>query len=110
MFVGETGIGARRGAHLRADEAARYRSRRQYGGIDLAIVQRYINFHFSVSLDLFGSELSTNAANYFSTGLKDGSRKTIAMTITADDDDANGAEAGRQFGCRERAAGAAGIE
>jgi benzoyl-CoA 2,3-dioxygenase component B len=41
-----------------------------YGGIDLSIVQKYINFHYSVSLDLFGSELSTNAANYFSAGLK----------------------------------------
>src|SRR5262249_46845817 len=41
-----------------------------HGGIDLAILQKYLNFHFSVSLDLFGSELSTNAANYFSTGLK----------------------------------------
>jgi len=42
----------------------------QFGGIDLAILQRYINFHFSVSLDLFGSELSTNAANYYGAGLK----------------------------------------
>jgi benzoyl-CoA 2,3-epoxidase subunit B len=41
-----------------------------YGGIDLSIIQKYINFHYSVSLDLFGSELSTNAANYYSAGLK----------------------------------------
>jgi benzoyl-CoA 2,3-dioxygenase component B len=43
---------------------------RPYGGIDLATLQRYINFHYTVSLDLFGSERSTNAANYFSSGLK----------------------------------------
>jgi benzoyl-CoA 2,3-dioxygenase component B len=41
-----------------------------YGGIPLDIVQRYLNFHFAVSMDLFGSELSTNAANYFTAGLK----------------------------------------
>src|SRR5258707_4225916 len=42
----------------------------EYGGIDLSMIQKYINFHYSVSLDLFGSELSTNAANYYSAGLK----------------------------------------
>jgi benzoyl-CoA 2,3-dioxygenase component B len=41
-----------------------------HGGIDLTTIQKYINFHYSVSLDLFGSELSTNAANYYSAGLK----------------------------------------
>jgi benzoyl-CoA 2,3-dioxygenase component B len=34
------------------------------------MLQRYINFHYSVSLDLFGSEISTNAANYYATGVK----------------------------------------
>ena len=38
--------------------------------ISLAVVQKYINFHYSVSLDLFGSETSTNVANYFTAGLK----------------------------------------
>jgi len=33
-------------------------------------LQRYLNFHFSVSLDLFGAETSTNVANYFGAGLK----------------------------------------
>ncbi len=42
----------------------------QFGGIDLATIQRYLNFHYSVSLDLFGAETSTNAANYFAAGLK----------------------------------------
>ncbi|MBO2450768.1 benzoyl-CoA 2,3-epoxidase subunit BoxB [Actinomadura barringtoniae] len=41
-----------------------------FGGIPLALIQRYLNFHFSVSMDLFGSETSTNAANYFSGGVK----------------------------------------
>jgi benzoyl-CoA 2,3-dioxygenase component B len=43
---------------------------RPYGGIDVATLQRYLNFHYSVSLDLFGAETSTNAANYFAAGLK----------------------------------------
>jgi len=43
---------------------------RRFGGIDLATIQRYINFHYSVSLDLFGSEISTNAANFYTMGLK----------------------------------------
>ena len=40
------------------------------GGIDAATLQRYLNFHYSVSLDLFGAETSTNAANYYAAGLK----------------------------------------
>ncbi len=43
---------------------------RPFGGINLDLLQRYMNFHFSVSLDLFGSERSTNAANYYAAGLK----------------------------------------
>jgi benzoyl-CoA 2,3-dioxygenase component B len=43
---------------------------RPYGGIDVATLQRYLNFHYTVSLDLFGAETSTNAANYFAAGLK----------------------------------------
>ena len=41
-----------------------------HGGIPLDLIQRYLNFHYTVSLDLFGSEQSTNAANYYTAGLK----------------------------------------
>jgi benzoyl-CoA 2,3-dioxygenase component B len=41
-----------------------------HGGIPLDIIQKYINFHYTVSLDLFGGETSTNAANYYTAGLK----------------------------------------
>lgn len=70
MFVGDTGVGrvVKRTCELmREHDTDRVRP---YGGIDLDLLQRYLNFHFSVSLDLFGSELSTNAANYYSMGLK----------------------------------------
>jgi benzoyl-CoA 2,3-dioxygenase component B len=40
------------------------------GGIPLNVIQKYVNFHYAVSLDLFGSETSTNVANYFTAGLK----------------------------------------
>jgi benzoyl-CoA 2,3-dioxygenase component B len=70
MFVGTTGIDrvvARTAELMRehdTDEVA------PHGGIPLDVIQKYVNFHYSVSLDLFGSEQSTNAANYFTAGLK----------------------------------------
>ena len=70
LFVGESGVGRviSRTCQLMKEHNTDIVS--EYGGIDLAIIQKYINFHYSVSLDLFGSELSTNAANYYSAGLK----------------------------------------
>ncbi|WP_141584853.1 benzoyl-CoA 2,3-epoxidase subunit BoxB [Actinomadura sp. WMMA1423] len=41
-----------------------------HGGISLDVLQKYLNFHYSVSLDLFGSETSSNVANYYTAGLK----------------------------------------
>jgi benzoyl-CoA 2,3-dioxygenase component B len=41
-----------------------------HGGIPLDVIQKYLNFHYSVSLDLFGGETSTNVANYYTAGLK----------------------------------------
>jgi benzoyl-CoA 2,3-dioxygenase component B len=40
------------------------------GAIGLPVIQKYLNFHYSVSLDLFGGETSTNVANYYTAGLK----------------------------------------
>ena len=39
-------------------------------GLDRELVRRHLNFQFAVSMDLFGSEQSTNAGNYFTSGLK----------------------------------------
>ena len=52
---------------LASDDPERLRAA---GVIDLPTVQKYINFHYGVSVDLFGQEISTNAANYFTAGLK----------------------------------------
>jgi benzoyl-CoA 2,3-dioxygenase component B len=43
---------------------------RRAGAIDLPLLQRYLNFWFSSSLDLFGSEVSSNAASSFANGIK----------------------------------------
>ena len=43
---------------------------RKLGVIDLPTIQKKANLHFSLTLDLFGNEISTNAANAFHTGLK----------------------------------------
>jgi len=70
MFVGETGIGR---VVQRTCEVMRQHTGddvRRHGAIDLPTMQKYLNFHYSVSLDLFGSEISTNAANFYTMGLK----------------------------------------
>jgi benzoyl-CoA 2,3-dioxygenase component B len=73
MFVGETGVmriiqrTCEVMRELRTDDPERLRAA---GVIDLPTMQRFLNFHYSVSLDLFGQELSTNGATYFTTGLK----------------------------------------
>ena len=70
MFVGAAGMGrvVRRTADLMKEHDTD--DIRPYGGIDVATLQRFVNFHYSVSLDLFGAETSTNAANYYAAGLK----------------------------------------
>ncbi len=70
MFVGETGIG--RVIKREAELSDRHGPDqvRQNGGIDLATIQRYLNFWFTVSVDLYGGEQSSNAADFFGSGLK----------------------------------------
>src|SRR5690606_3499654 len=43
---------------------------RKLGVIDLPTLQKKLNLHFSLTLDLFGNEISTNAANAFHAGIK----------------------------------------
>ena len=76
MFVGETGIGrtlqrtceAMKAAGIEdVDDIERVRA---LGVIDLPTMKKKLNLHYSLSLDLFGSEVSTNAANSFNAGIK----------------------------------------
>ncbi len=70
MFVGETGVGrvVKRSCELMKEDPND--DVRAQGGIDLPLLQKFINFWYSSSLDLFGGEISSNAANYFASGLK----------------------------------------
>ena len=70
MFVGETGVGRviQRSAELTKEHDTL--DVRKFGGIDLATLQKYLNFYYSICLDLFGQEKSTNAANFYSMGIK----------------------------------------
>jgi benzoyl-CoA 2,3-dioxygenase component B len=70
LFVGETGVGrvVRRTAQLMKQTPNE--DVRLSGGIPFDIIQRYINYWFSYSLDLFGGEISSNAADFFAAGLK----------------------------------------
>ena len=43
---------------------------RALGVIDLPTMQKYLNLWYSLSLDLFGGEISSNAASFFAAGLK----------------------------------------
>jgi benzoyl-CoA 2,3-dioxygenase component B len=73
MFVGESGIARilQRTAQVMAEHGITDPAEaRKYGVIDLPTLQRYLNFHYSVTLDLFGADVSSNAAIFFSTGLK----------------------------------------
>ena len=71
MFVGETGIAriVERTCQL-MKEAGFSEDVRKLGGIDLPTIQKHINLWFTLSLDLHGNEISTNAASYFANGLK----------------------------------------
>ncbi len=70
MFVGENGLGrvVLRSAQLSAENDTL--EIQKYGGIPLPMIQKWMNFHFSICLDLFGQEKSTNAANFYTMGLK----------------------------------------
>jgi len=73
MMVGVNGVArvVQRTAEVmkekKTDDPAKLRAA---GVIDLPTLQRYLNFWFSSSLDLFGAEVSTNAAAYFASGIK----------------------------------------
>jgi len=76
MFVGYTGVKriveatAKAMAGAGIEDPHDVEAVRSLGVIDLPTVQRKVNLHYSLTLDLFGSEESTNAANFFNAGLK----------------------------------------
>jgi benzoyl-CoA 2,3-dioxygenase component B len=70
MFVGESGVErvvARTAELMKEDPNGDARAQ---GGIPLEMIQKHLNLWYTLSLDLFGSEVSSNAASYFAAGLK----------------------------------------
>ena len=88
MFVGENGVSrivertcqAMREAGI--EDPYDIERVRALGVIDLPTIQKKMNLHYSLTLDLFGSELSTNAANFFNAGLKGRFKETELSTTT----------------------------
>ena len=76
MFVGETGVGrtieqtCRKMNENGIEDPYDIDRVRDLGVIDLPTIQKKLNLHFTLSLDLFGQEVSTNAANAFNAGIK----------------------------------------
>jgi benzoyl-CoA 2,3-dioxygenase component B len=76
MFVGETGVTrtilrtCQAMAEAGIGDPYDKEAVRKLGVIDLPTIQKKANLHFSLTLDLFGSEISTNAANGYHAGLK----------------------------------------
>ena len=76
MFVGESGVSrvvqrtceAMQAAGI--DDPHDIENVRNLGVVDLPTIQKKLNLHYSLSLDLFGQEVSTNAANAFNSGIK----------------------------------------
>ncbi|RLA42602.1 MAG: benzoyl-CoA 2,3-epoxidase subunit BoxB [Gammaproteobacteria bacterium] len=82
MFVGENGVGrviqrtceAMNEAGI--SDTSDIESVRKLAVIDLPTLQKKINFHYAVTLDLFGAEVSTNGAAAFTAGIKGRFRET----------------------------------
>src|SRR5437867_4045418 len=70
MFVGESGVEriVQRTAELMQQD--KNEDVTAQGGLPLDMIQRYLNLWFALSLDLFGGEISSNAASFFADGLK----------------------------------------
>jgi len=73
MFVGESGVSRviQRTCQVMKETGIEDPAElRKKGVIDLPTIQRYLNFHYSVTIDLFGADQSSNAAIFYSSGLK----------------------------------------
>ena len=70
MFVGQTGVARviERTCQVMKDHPGK--DVREYGAIPLETIQKYIHYWSSSSTDLYGAEVSSNSANFFSAGLK----------------------------------------
>jgi benzoyl-CoA 2,3-dioxygenase component B len=73
LFVGESGVARilqRTCEVMREKNLTDPAAVRAQGLIDLDTLQRFVNFHYSVTLDLYGADISSNAASFYTGGLK----------------------------------------
>ena len=73
MFVGETGVLRvcdRTASQMATNKVETMEDVRKLGLVDLPTMQKYLNLWYTLSLDLFGGEISSNAASFFASGLK----------------------------------------
>jgi benzoyl-CoA 2,3-dioxygenase component B len=70
LFVGQTGVGRVIQRTCQVMNEFPDADVTEHGAIPLEMIQRYINFWVSSSNDLYGGEVSTNASNFFRSGLK----------------------------------------
>src|SRR5208283_855027 len=73
LFVGESGVARvlqRTCQEMHDSKLTDPAQLRAHGVIDLETMQRFVNFHYSVTLDLYGAEISSNAASFYTGGLK----------------------------------------
>ena len=70
MFVGETGVDRVVARSAELLPTAPEGDLTRVGAIPIDTIQKYINLWFSLSSDLFGGEISSNAADFFASGLK----------------------------------------
>lgn len=70
MFVGQTGVGRVIERTCQVTKENPGRDVKDFGAIPFEVIQKYINFWTSSSTDLYGAEVSSNSANFFSAGLK----------------------------------------
>lgn len=77
MFVGESGVARilERTCEILKEAKGLSEDVRRAGGIDLPTIQKHLNAWYSLSLDLHGSEISTNASTYFANSLKGRARE-----------------------------------
>src|SRR5260370_35068327 len=68
LFVGETGVD--RIVQRCGELAAAGKDARKEGAVPFELIQKYLNLWFSLSLDLFGGEVSSKAPDVFAAGLK----------------------------------------
>src|ERR1700722_9535432 len=73
LFVGEAGVArvVQRTCEVMRDHKVSGPDQvRALGAIDLETIQKFLNFHYSVTLDLYRSEISSNAATHLTTELE----------------------------------------